>query len=119
SATPRSASDPTFRSRSASTTRSVASKRSHPMPPAGSGCCRAMPGAGSASPTERHDGERMSKQEKIPCALIGPGNIGTDLLAKLMRSEILEPRWMVGVDESSEGLRRARELGLRTTAEGV
>jgi len=61
----------------------------------------------------------MSRPERIPCALIGPGNIGTDLLAKIMRSEFLEPAWMVGVDETSDGLRRARELGIRTTAEGV
>ena len=31
---------------------------------------------------------------KIKCALIGPGNIGTDLLAKLQRSPVLEPVWM-------------------------
>ena len=57
--------------------------------------------------------------EKIRCALIGSGNIGTDLLMKLRRSSILEPVWMVGIDEKSEGLLRARELGLKTTAEGV
>ncbi len=59
----------------------------------------------------------MSK--KIRCALIGPGNIGTDLLAKLMRSPVLEPVWMVGIDPTSDGLKKARELGLKTTAEGV
>ncbi|WP_037481884.1 acetaldehyde dehydrogenase (acetylating) [Sphaerotilus natans] len=59
----------------------------------------------------------MSK--KIKCALIGPGNIGTDLLAKLQRSPVLEPVWMVGIDPESDGLQRARELGLKTTAEGV
>ncbi|MBL8470479.1 MAG: acetaldehyde dehydrogenase (acetylating) [Rhodocyclaceae bacterium] len=57
--------------------------------------------------------------EKIKCALIGPGNIGTDLLYKLKRSPYLEPAWMVGIDPSSEGLTRAAELGLKTTAEGV
>lgn len=59
----------------------------------------------------------MSK--KIKCALIGPGNIGTDLLYKLKRSLVLDPVWMVGVDPTSEGLKRARELGLKTTEQGV
>lgn len=57
--------------------------------------------------------------EKIRTAIIGPGNIGTDLLAKLMRSPVLEPVWMVGVDPQSDGLKRAAELGLKTTSEGV
>ena len=56
---------------------------------------------------------------KIKCALIGPGNIGTDLLAKLQRSPVLEPVWMVGIDPESDGLKRARDLGIKTTAEGV
>lgn len=59
----------------------------------------------------------MSK--KIKCALIGPGNIGTDLLYKMRRSPVLEPVWMVGIDPESEGLKRAAELGLKVTAEGV
>ena len=59
----------------------------------------------------------MSK--KIKCALIGPGNIGTDLLAKLQRSPVLEPVWMVGIDPESDGLKRAREMGIKTTHEGV
>ena len=57
--------------------------------------------------------------QKIKCALIGSGNIGTDLIYKIQRSELLEPVWMVGVDPESEGLKRAQEMGLKTTAEGV
>ena len=56
---------------------------------------------------------------QIHCALIGSGNIGTDLLAKLLRSPVLKPVWMVGIDPDSDGLRRAGELGLKTTSDGV
>jgi acetaldehyde/propanal dehydrogenase len=57
--------------------------------------------------------------KKIKCAIIGSGNIGTDLLVKLKRSQILEPVWMVGIDPASDGLHRAHEMGFKTTADGV
>jgi acetaldehyde dehydrogenase len=57
---------------------------------------------------------------KVKVAIIGPGNIGTDLMIKVMRnSKHLEMGAMVGVDPSSEGLKRAERLGIATTAGGL
>ncbi|HZV74322.1 MAG TPA: acetaldehyde dehydrogenase (acetylating) [Conexibacter sp.] len=56
---------------------------------------------------------------KVKAAVIGPGNIGTDLLMKLQRSASIETALMVGIYDDSPGLARARELGVETSARGV
>ena len=54
------------------------------------------------------------------CAIIGPGNIGTDLMIKILRlSKRLEVKMLVGIDPNSDGLARAGRMGVETTHEGI
>ncbi|TAK48920.1 MAG: acetaldehyde dehydrogenase (acetylating) [Xanthobacteraceae bacterium] len=58
--------------------------------------------------------------DKISCAIIGSGNIGTDLMIKVMRmSKHLKMGAMVGIDPASDGLARAARLGIPVTHEGI
>jgi acetaldehyde dehydrogenase len=57
---------------------------------------------------------------KIKVAIIGSGNIGTDLMMKVLRtSEVLEMGALVGIDPDSDGLKRASRLGIAATHEGI
>ena len=58
--------------------------------------------------------------DKMKAAIIGSGNIGTDLMIKIMRnSKVLEMAAFVGIDPESDGLKRAQRLGVATTHEGI
>jgi acetaldehyde dehydrogenase len=55
----------------------------------------------------------------ITAAIVGPGNIGTDLMVKLQRGNEIQVRYMVGVDPESDGLKRAAKSGVEVSARGV
>lgn len=58
--------------------------------------------------------------QRFPVAIIGSGNIGTDLMLKILRGGgPLEMAAMIGIDPASDGLARAKSLGVPTSAEGV
>lgn len=62
----------------------------------------------------------MTDADTVKVAVIGSGNIGTDLLIKIMRtSSVLEVVAMVGIDPDSDGLKRAARLGVAVTHEGI
>jgi acetaldehyde/propanal dehydrogenase len=61
----------------------------------------------------------LTMSKKLKAVIIGPGNIGTDLLMKIMRSDWVELVWMVGIDPDSAGLKRAAELGIKISTSGV
>ena len=58
--------------------------------------------------------------QKIDVAIIGSGNIGTDLMIKILRtSQVLNLVALVGIDPESDGLARAQRLGVATTSDGL
>lgn len=56
---------------------------------------------------------------KFKVAILGSGNIGTDLCIKALASDVIEPVLMAGIDAKSDGLLRAKERGLEITADGI
>ncbi len=59
------------------------------------------------------------EQKKLRAAIIGPGNIGIDLMMKIRRSQVLELVLMAGIVSGSQGLKMAEESGIATTTRGI
>lgn len=57
--------------------------------------------------------------EKVKAAIIGSGNIGTDLMYKLERSDVIELVAMIGIDPNSDGIKRAKNKGYETYTNGI
>ena len=74
----------------------------------------------NSPPMPPEDWTKDKRMAKMKCAIIGSGNIGTDLMIKLLKgSDVLELAAVVGIDAASEGLAMARERGVPTTHEGI
>jgi acetaldehyde dehydrogenase len=64
--------------------------------------------------------QKVNTMKKLKVAIVGSGNIGTDLMIKILRNaRYLEMAVMVGIDPASDGLARAQRMGVATTHEGV
>src|SRR5687767_13090524 len=70
--------------------------------------------------SRRHSAWRRAAMSETAVAIIGTGNIGTDLMIKVLRlSRVLKMSAFVGIDAASDGLKRAERLGVATTARGI
>lgn len=57
--------------------------------------------------------------KKLKVGIIGSGNIGTDLMKKVMRSELLHMSVVIGIDPDSDGLKKAKDAGVHTISNGI